>query len=217
VGRLPVLVALVCLIVTATASARNPRLERLALRAVDVQLAKGSILRTGDLGSGWTSRPSKPDDNAPPDCPGQNYSAFTITGQAQAQFVKQGASVLSRVEVYPSRKQVLGDFAVDAQPGVVACEGEAIRREVAKEAKGLTVTLVSAKQLPAPQVGQRSIAFRIVLNLKGKANTLKLYVDLIGFVRDRSAASVVIVAPGLPPKGDVLLARVVDSRLQRAA
>jgi hypothetical protein len=210
-------VALACLIVPATASARNPRLEQLALRAADTQLAKSSILRAGDLGSGWASRPSKPDDNAPPDCAGQDYSAFTITGQAQGQFVKQGASVLSRVEVYPSRKQVLGDFAVDAQPGIAACEGEAIRKAVAKQAKGLTVTLESAKQLAAPQVGQKSIAFRIVLNLKGKANNLKVYVDLIGFVRDRSAASVVIVAPGLPPKGDVTLARVIDARLQRAA
>jgi hypothetical protein len=205
------------LVVTATASARHPRLEQLALAAADMSLARNAVLRGADLGSGWVARAAKPDDNAAPDCPGQDYSRFTITGQAEAQYTKLGASVLSRVEVYETRKQALGDFAVDERPGTAACEGAAIRAQVAKQATGLRVSLLSATQLPGPDVGQRSIAFRIVLGLRGSGRSVKVYVDLIGFVRDRAAASVVVLAPGLPPKGNALLAKTIDTRLQRVA
>ena len=205
------------LALAAPAAARNPRLEQLALRPADMHTAKSALLRAGDLGSGWLAQASKADDSAPPDCPGQDYSKFTITGQAQSQFTKLGASVLSRVEVYEDTRQARADFAVDERPGTAACEGEAIRREVAKGAAGLKVSLVSARQLPGPKVGQRSLAFRIVLDLRGSGKDLKVYVDLIGFVRDRVGASVVVVAPGVPPAGNVLLAKLVDTRLQRVA
>jgi hypothetical protein len=215
--RTLLLVLAASLALATAASARNPRLEQLALRPADMELARSAVLRGADLGAGWVAQPSKPADDAPPDCPGQDYSKFTITGQAQVQFAKQGASVTARVEVYPSHGQVLGDFAVDARPGTAACEGRAIRAQVAKEAKGLNVTLQSAKQLPGPKVGQKSIAYRIVLGLKGPSGTLKVYVDLLGFVRDRTAASVVVVAPGKPPKGAELLVKAIDGRLQRVA
>jgi hypothetical protein len=215
--RTLLVVVAVALLLPAAASGRNPRLEKLALRQPDMQLARNALLRAGELGPGWATHTSKPDESSPPDCPGQDYSRFTITGQAQTQFTKLGASVLSRVEVYKSRAQAVGDFAVDARPGTAACEGAAVRRQVAKEATGVAVTLVSAKQLPGPKVGQKSIAFQIVLNLRRAGKDLKVYVDLIGFLRDRAAASVVIVAPGTAPKGTAVLARAVDARLQGAA
>jgi hypothetical protein len=204
------------LVVASPASARSPRLEQLALRPLDMDLARTAVLRTGDL-AGWRRVRGTARDDGPPDCPGQDYSAFTITGQAESRFQRQGASVISRVEVYPSRRQARGDFAVDARPGTARCEGAAVRAGVAQQAKGLTVRLASARQLKGPQVGQRSISFRIVLDLKAKSAVQKLYVDLIGFVRDRAAASVVLVAPGRPlPDGDAL-ARAIDARLRQVA
>jgi hypothetical protein len=211
------LVVVAALALTATASARNPRLEQLALEKADMQLAKNALLRAADLGSGWTTQPSKAADESPPDCPGQNYAKFTITGQAQTQFTKLGASVLSRVEIYKSRADARGDFAVDTKPGTASCEGAAVRKQIAKEATGVAVTLISAKQLPGPKVGQRAIAFEIVLNMRRAGKDLRVYVDLIGFLRDRAAASVVIVAPGAAPKGNAVLAKAVDARLQGVA
>jgi hypothetical protein len=205
------------LVLVAGASARNPRLERLALNPTDVQFASSALLRAADLGSGWAPHPSKPDESSPPDCAMQDYSKFTITGQAQSQFTKLGASVLSRVEIYKSHRQALDDFAVDERPGTAGCEGAAVRKQVAKGAAGIKVTLVSAKQLPPPQVGERSVAFRIVLNLRHSGKDLRVYVDLIGFMRARAAASVVVVAPGFAPKGNVVLAKLIDARLARAA
>lgn len=213
----PLLLTLLAgLIVASPAAARNPRLEHLALRPVDMDLARGAVLRAGDL-DGWRQIPGKAQDDAAPDCPGQDYSAFTITGQAQSHFRRGGASALSRVEVYRSPRQARGDFAVDARPGTARCEGAAIRAQVAKQVKGLTVRLASARQLRGPKVGQRSLAFRIVLDLKAKQAAQKLYVDLIGFVRDRALASVVLVAPGGPAADGAALARAIDARLQQVA
>lgn len=182
-----------------------------------MDLARSALLRANDLGAGWTGRASSADETAAPDCPWQDYSRFTITGRAQAQFSLQGASVLSRVELYRSHHEVLGDFAVDDRPDTPACEGAAIRKQVAQASTGVKVSLVSATRLPGPKLGQKSVAFRIVLALRGPGRDLKIYVDLIGFVRDRAAASVVVVAPGVPPRGNVLLARLIDARLQRIA
>jgi hypothetical protein len=203
------------LVLTAAASARNPRLEQLALRPADVDLAKSAVLRGSDLGSGWTTAAMKPNDTSPPDCPGQNYSKFTITGQAQTRSTRTGASVISRVEVYRSRAGALGDFAIDARPGTAACEGEAVRKGWASG--GLAARLISAREVPGPKLGQRSIAFRIVLGVSRAGKEVRVYIDLLGFVRDRVAASVIVLAPGVPPKGNDVLARTIDARLQRVA
>ncbi len=198
-----------------TAAARNPRLEHLALRQSDMEFAKNAVLRNSDLATGWTTRATEPDDTSPPECPGQDYSRFTITGQAQTQSRKAGASIVSRVEVYRTRAEALGDFAVDARPGTAACEGAAIRKEWS--AHGIATRLISAGRLPAPKVGQRSIAFRIVLEVTRERRKVRINIDLIGFVRDRVAASVVVLAPGTRPKGVELLVQKIESRLLGAA
>jgi hypothetical protein len=216
VGRLLACLAL-ALVVAAPAAARNPRLEHLALRPADMESARNAVLRAADLGTGWAARVENARDDSAPDCAFQDYSKFTITGQAQTRFSQQGASVVSRVEVYKSHADAAGDFGVDTRPRTALCEGRAIRAGFAKQAPGMTVTLASATKLASPKVGERSVAFRIVLTVKQQARTLKLYIDLIGFVRDRAAASVVVVAPGNPAKGAVSLARVMDARLARAA
>jgi hypothetical protein len=210
-------VAAVLLVAGTAAGARDPRLERLALRPADMSFARSALIRSADLGTGWTLRKAQVDDGSPPDCKGQDYSAFTITGQAQTQFDQAGRTVLSRVELYRSHKQALGDFAVDDRPGTAACEGSAIRRDVARSARDVTVKLLSAKRLEDPRVGQRSVALRIVLGISNTQTTIKLYVDLVGFVRDRAIASVLVVAPGRPLEGAAKLAQTIASRLQRVA
>lgn len=172
------------------------------------------MLHGADLGTGWATRTVQP-DTAAPDCAWQNYSKFTITGRAQTRSTKSGASVTSRVEIYRSRADALGDFAVDARPGTAACEGAALVQ--AWSTRGIPTKLLSARPLPAPKLGQRSLAFRIVLGVTRSGHQLRIYIDLIGFVRDRTVASVVVLAPGLPPKGDAVLARTIDLRLQRVA
>jgi hypothetical protein len=215
-GRLLVVCAL-ALVAVAPAAARNPRLEQLALKPADTAAAKDAVLRAGDLGTGWTAKVESARDDSAPDCPFQDYSRFTITGEAQTRFSQQGASVVSRVEIYASKADAAGDFAVDTKPRTARCEGEVIRASFAKQSPGTKVTLESAKVTGRPKVGQRSVSMRIVLGVKAGSRTLRLYIDLIGFVRDRAAASIVVVTPGAPAQGAAQLARIMDARLSRAA
>lgn len=209
------LLALVGILATAgPAAARNPRLEHLALRPADMALAKRAVVQKAELGTQWHQVATASGDEAAPDCPWQNYSRYTITGQSETHFENRGAAVHSRVELYPSHAQALGDFGVDARPGTAACEGKAIRKQVAKGSPSLKVSLVSAKQVPGPKVGDRSIEYKIELALKAPTGTVHLYVDLIGFVRGRAAASVVVVSPIRPLAGGNELASLVDGRLQ---
>jgi hypothetical protein len=211
------LVCALALVVAAPAAARSPRLEQLALKQADVAAAKSAVLRTADLGTGWTARAESARDDSPPDCAFQDYSRFTITGEAQTRFSQQAASVVSRVEVYESKADAAGDFAVDTKPRTAQCEGRVIRASFAKQSPGTKVTLESAQVTGSPKVGERSVSMRIVLGVHAGSRTLRLYIDLIGFVRDRAAASIVVVTPGAPAKGAVQLARIMDARLSRAA
>jgi hypothetical protein len=214
-----VVVVLAALVAATAADAkrRDPRLEQLALRAVDMELAQSAVVNGADLGSGWKKVAIPAQDNEPPDCPGQNYSPYTITGQAATRFDRQTTSLLSRVEVYSSRAHARGDFGVSTRAGTAACEGRVLRAAFEKQVKGSTVTVVSAKQQAGSGVGERSIVFRIVLRVKTKTTSFPLYVDLIGFVRDRSAGSVVAISPGRPVAGLAKLAALMDSRLRRVA
>ena len=216
---LPVALAVTAAVVLAgvASAARDPRLEQLALRPADMSLARSAIIRAGDLGAGWRPRTTPAEDASPPDCKGTDYSPFTITGQAQTQFDHAGGSVLSRVEIYRSHRHALGDFAVDDRPGSAACEGNALRRDIARSARGVTVKLLSAKRLKRPAVGQRSLAYRFVVGISGTRTNVKLYVDLVGFVRDRAIGSVLVVAPAAPLAGATTLAQTIESRLQRVA
>src|SRR4051812_47571463 len=112
------------LVLAGAAAARNPRLEQLRPRAADMRLARGAVLRPADIGAGWMAQASKPDADAPPDCAFQDYSRFTLTGQAQRQYTLRGASVLSRVEVFATGAQARDDFAIDSDPRTARCEGE---------------------------------------------------------------------------------------------
>jgi hypothetical protein len=211
--------ALVALVAAtaAGAQARDPRLERLALRPVDVELARSAVVTAADVGAGWKKVAAPARDDEAPDCPGQDFSPFTITGQAATRFEHQATSLMSRVEVYRTRAQALGDFGVSTRPGTAACEGKALRAALAHQLEDGRVTLVSAKQQRGPAVGERSIRFRIVLRVKTATTSFPVYVDLIGFLRDRAAGSVVALSPGTPAAGLAQLAARMDGRLRRVA
>src|SRR3954452_12207825 len=93
-----------CLVVADTAAAasaaRSPRLERLALRAADVKLARKSIIRASDLTAAWKGGESKAGNDDAPDCAWQDFSRFTITGQAESDFGLTGARIISQVQVF---------------------------------------------------------------------------------------------------------------------
>jgi len=189
---------------TASAKPRDPRLEKLALTSADTLVAKNAALRLADLAAGWRGGQAPIEDSLPPECPLLNFSAYTITGESEADFSQRASVVSSIVQVFPDHGQAVGDFQAGLKGDTVACEGAAFAHALARTAK-----LRSARALAAPKIGDRTAAFRFIVQVG--VNTF--YADLIEFVRDRAVGGVITINPGAPILGIETLARLVDERL----
>ena len=217
-----VLLSLACaLVATATATAgaaRDPRLERLALQPRDVALAKRAVVQRADLPAGWRQLGATPSTQEAPDCPGYrpDFSRFTVTGQAETTFASADAtrSIASRTEVYASRSQARGDFALSTGPAVPRCLGVLLKRELAQGADGIAVDVLTARRVAAPRLGERSAAYRIVVQVGSAARTIRMYVDVAVVLRGRSIGAVFFTGAFRPVPGRAAVLARVAARLR---
>jgi hypothetical protein len=205
---------LVSLLVVATAGARDPRLEQVRLNAADNALAKRIALTPRDVGVGWR-RASLPDSDEQLQCPGfnPNLSRFTITGKATRAYSQPtGASIVSAVEVYKSRADAAGDFRAAATPAVARCLKIALEREFG--AGAVPVRVRSAKVVPAPRLGERRIAYRVIAALTVAGNPLNVYFDVLVVQKGRSIVALFFTSPLRPLARQSRLASTVVSRMR---
>ena len=210
-----VLCALALLLATA-ASGRDPRLEKLQLRATDVALAKRITLRQRDVGASW--RPVRIPNGSGERlvCTGFNpdFSRFTISGKASSGFTRTGgASILSSVEVYESQADAIGDFRVGAKPIVANCLKRSLEREL-KAGALVDVSVPFARVVAAPRVGDRRIAYRIVARLEAASTQLDVYLDVVVVQRGRSIAALFFTGPkqSLPAQAQIVSSVVARMR-----
>ena len=168
-------------------------------------MAKSATLRLSDLTRGWNGGSAKPSDS-PPDCK-KNFSAYTITGNAEADFTQGYAAITSTVQLFPSRRQALGDFHVDTPSGIAVCEGATLRSGLGASAK-----LVFARQVSPPKVGDHAAAYAFAVRVNGS----EFFIDVINFVRGRAYGSLITLDPDAPLPGSTLLATLMDKRLRAA-
>ena len=140
------------------AAARNPRLEQLALRPVDTELARNAVApRRRPRPAGARTDRSR----------GRRAARLREPGLLGVHDHRPGAVALRRERARPSlsRVEVYREpgggarrlRASTRRPGTAACEGAAIRAEVARRSKGVTVRLGSARQLKRAE-GRPAIA-----------------------------------------------------------
>ena len=194
---------------------RNPRLEKLALRPADTALARRAAVQPSDLGAGWTRIRTNPAEASPPTCPGYkpDFSAFTITGQAESAFQRRGGSILSRIELYASRADARGDYAISTERPAAACLGLTLRRQLAATSLGFDAEVASARRVAAPRVGERSAAYRIVVTLSRGSVHANVYVDVLVFLKGRAIAGLFFTSAPQPLGGRTAAARRVVARL----
>jgi hypothetical protein len=193
----------VALVLTASASgSSSSKVQKLALTPTDTKVAKSATLRLSDLTSGWKGGSAKP-NNSPPDC-GKNFSAYTITGNAEADFTQGAAAITSTIQLFPNLQQALGDFRVDTPPGIAACVGASLRKGLGPSAK-----LVFARQVTPPKVGSQAAAYDFAVRVNG----VKFFIDVINFVRGRAYGSLITLDPYAALPGSTLLANFMDQRL----
>ena len=204
------------LVVATAASSRDPRLEKLQLRAVDVAVAKRITLKQGDVGASWRQTRIPTSSGERLVCPGFNpdLSRFTITGQASSGFTRtSGASIFSSVEVYESPADAIGDFRVGAKPIVANCLKRSLERQL-KASALVKVSVPFAGVVPAPRVGDRRIAYRIVARLETSNTQLDVYLDVVVVQRGRSIAALFFTGPKQSLPGQAQIASSVAARMR---
>jgi hypothetical protein len=175
-------------------------------------LAKRVTLRAADVGRGWTqTTPQKPTSELP-SCPGvdMDFSRFTITGTARSAFRLRGATVESQVEVFKSRADAAGDFRKGTSAPVLRCLGRWLRDEAEKGVPG--VRIASARLLSRPRLGDRGVRYRVVMDFPTQAGKVRLFVDLLGFRRGRTAVTLSFGSAERPLGGQLALARKLLAR-----
>ncbi len=202
-----VLCALTLLLATA-ASGRDPRLEKVQLRAADVALAKRTTLKQNDVGASWRPTQIPAGSGERLVCAGFNpdLSRFTISGKASSGFTRtNGASIVSSVEVYVSRADAIGDFQTGAKPIVANCLKRSLEKKL--NAGGLVhATVPFARVVAAPRVGDRRIAYRIVARLEAATRQVDIYLDVIVVQRGRSIVAFFFTGPNqsLPMQAQIV-------------
>lgn len=188
---------------TAVALGGPPRLEQKRLRPADMALAKRVTVRSSDLAPGWVRRVPTPFPEEPPSCPGADldFSAFTITGRAQSTFVRRNAGIESLVEVFASRHDAVGDFRKGSTPRLLRCVGAELRKQGVK--------VESMKVRGRPSVGERTLAFRIVMATAGA----RLYMDVLGIQRGRTLVGLYFTGTKPVPR-QLAVARSVAARMR---
>ena len=175
-------------------------------------LAKRVTLRAADVGRGWTrTTPEKPSTELPT-CPGvdMDFSRFTITGTARSAFQLRSARVESQVEVFKSRADAAADFRKATSAPVLRCLGRWLRDEARKEAPG--VRIVSARLLSRPRLGDRAVLYRVVMDFPTQGGTVRVFLDLLGFQRGRTAVTLSFGSAERPLGGQLVLARKLLAR-----
>jgi hypothetical protein len=220
VGRLLTSFALffaALVIVGAALAARDPRAEKERLNPRDMALARNELVERADLAPGWRRTPSSPDDDEPTRCPGWNpdFSAFTITGKAKADFrhSRAGASILSTAEVYATRRQAVGDFRVGAKPGLARCLRSLLDEAFSRQ-RGLEARVVSSRMVRGPVIGERSATYRVVARVRAGGSSIPAYFDVHFFQRGRSIAGLFFTGFGTRVPDQAALARTVAARLR---
>jgi hypothetical protein len=208
------LVALV--LVSAAVAATDPRAEKRRLRAADVALAKRTNLKLSELGGGWRSFPASSQSGSTPSCPGYrpDFSHFTITGESVTAFVSStGSSIVSSVQVYPSRAEAAADFKLGVRPAFSRCLARMFETEIAKGAGGRGTTL-SSRMLASPRAGERAAWYRVVGRLTVRGTTIPVHMDFLGVQQGRSQAGLVLTGLGRPQRGQVALMRRLAARMR---
>ena len=183
------------------------------IRQADQARAKAMLLRTSDLGPGYTSGSSG--GSAHLNCAPLDESDLTVTGEAESPTWIGGLTIIvSYANVYTS--------VSDANASWRRSTSTAGRRCVATEFQRLAGPnggrLVSLKELSFPQVAPRTVVYRLVFELRAQGSGSRLTVDLVALSRTRAQAYFLVGSVvSAPAKAEELrLARIVAGRMATA-
>ena len=214
--RLTLAMLVAALLPASAWATRHPHAEKLQLTKAGKKLAQQAVLRRSDIGPDWTAI-ALPSGNSNLSCPNfdPDLSGFTINGKASSSFVQSGlAQVSSSTEVYASQAQAAGDFRAGARPELAQCLRYAIQNEFSKSASGTKATVLSSRMVRAPRVGERSAAYRVILELQANKLVFKAYSDFLVIQRGRTIAALGFTGIDTPVPSQTFYGRIVAGRMR---
>jgi hypothetical protein len=210
-------VPVVALTAAAVALAADPHAEKRHHVRADMALARRILLKQADVGPDWVRVGSVPKTSSSLSCPGfdPDFSRFSITGESSAAYEYRSLdSILASAEVYPSRAQAAGDFKLGAKSQFAACLRRVLLRSFASLGSAVKVSGMSARQVSAPKLGERSTAYRLVARLSASGLTLRVYLDILVLQRGRSEAFLAFTGVDSPIPSQLSYARAVAARMR---
>jgi hypothetical protein len=178
--------------------------------------ARAVVLRASDVGSGWKGGPVKPDLSVDPPCANfhPRYSDLVVTGAAATHYLQPGLAVRSDVAILRTPKMVALDWRrTYGTARYIACARTNLRKLQSK-----TTHVVALRRLSFPHIATYSSAYRATLDVKTKAGTVPVAVDILAFGSGRTEVVMTTTMPlaSVPTlaQNELVLARMLASRIR---
>jgi hypothetical protein len=213
--RLVLLACVVGLALTGSAFADHQDPQKRITKA-DQARGRAILLKQSDLAPGFRrdSPSNQPDPHT--DCPPAVSEAdLTQTGDVEGpSFIRGVVSVQSIVQIYESAADASASWRRATSTAGVECARSLLRREFAKG----QIRLVSFREVAFPRIGERTVAYRVVLSPKEGQVTIRIFLDLVVLMHSRAHVEIIAGSAFRPfPKAEaVRLARIVGGRMERA-
>jgi hypothetical protein len=209
--------ALAALACAATASAAHVD-YKVHTTADGQAAARAAVLSVLDLGSGWKGGPVKPDLTNDTRCPNYNPkdSDLVRIGAAATRFTQPGMDVRSDAQVLANAKMVNLDWQRSVGSRTYLACARATLKQAA--AKGKT-RFISVRPIAIPRIGDRSLAFRVILDVKTKdGRVIRAAVDSVAVIRGDTEIALTTTMPlaSAPTlfENELVLARLLVARVR---
>jgi hypothetical protein len=208
-------IAAAAALVLVASVAADPGKEKVELTAADQAAARRVVLRSSDLGAGWTGGRIKPDLTSQVSCPTYHpkVSDLVVTGAAQSQFRGTGIVLANEVEIFRTAAMVERDWRRSIVPAAVPCLRATLTKGLGGQAK-----VLSFRRIPFPLVTRHTAAFRGIVAVSVLGQTVRVLIDVVLMGKGRTEISLDATAPAATARAvstaERRLARILAARVR---
>jgi hypothetical protein len=189
-----------------------------AIEADAQERAETIVLSLDDFPSGWRAEPEDDEENQGPECLDLDFSDLTVNGRAESPDFLRGEATLvsSLAAVFDSANAAEAAFERLANQGLADCLADWMREQSDEDVQ---ITDASAGELAFPDLGDRSAAYQVALQLETEGFTPSAFADLVFIQRERALSLLMFVDVLTPFPDDEKeeLATAVAGRMEPGA
>jgi hypothetical protein len=212
----PLLVLIAAGVLAGAAAAAN--VPRVAHTSAGTKAAEASLLRLGDLGSGWTANPQTGSESGvnfacPKFNPKQRDAIEIGTATSPNYKVSDiGPFVVQKTSVFRSTAIATRLWQRALKPRLVECVAQTLQ---ALTSRGVKVTVTAKTTIAVGRIADRSVGYRVVATLITSQRRLKTYFDVVVLAAGPTITQLTISQFQKPPalKWEQDLAKIAARRI----